>query len=242
MATAERKAAYEVLMKFYPFSVENLDGEEWKDIRGYGGDYQISNFGRVKSFKQGKVIILKPNFSNGYLRIKLLKSGERMYFSVHRLVAKAFIPNHSNKPEVNHIDGQKLNNYVGNLEWCTSSENRVHSYRLELNKSGGEHYLAKMTNEQAIYIRNNPDNLAIGDLAKKFNVNKTTISFIQIGKSYKNAGGESREKIDTRIPNSVRKEIRKLYKKGVRGCGCKCLARKFGCDSKTILKIVKEVD
>lgn len=241
MKKADTKAAYNALMKFYPLTLDNLNGEIWRDIAGYEGFYQVSNFGRVKSFKSGQERILKPTFRNGYLRIKLCNAGKYSHINIHRIVAQSFIPNINNKPQVNHIDGCKLNDHVSNLEWCTNSENRQHSYKLGLNPSGGEHYLAALTNEQAEYIRNNPDKLTLKELTQKFHVNKTTISFIQLGKSYKNAGGQARKKIEPRIPDNVRDEIRALYKKGVRGHGCKILARKFNCDSKTILKIVKEV-
>lgn len=101
--------------------------EIWKDIEGYNGIYQISNLGRVKSLgntKNKKDKIIKPVKNNkGYLRVTLHKSNviTRMY--VHRLVAIAFIPNINNYPQINHIDENKLNNCVDNLEWCTNKYN-----------------------------------------------------------------------------------------------------------------------
>ena len=99
--------------------------EYWKDIEGYEGLYQISNLGRVKSFYSGKVLKAYKT-RNGYLSIRLSKNGISHGFSIHRLVANAFIPNPENKPEVNHIDEDKTNNKVSNLEWNTRLENMRH--------------------------------------------------------------------------------------------------------------------
>ena len=98
--------------------------EIWKDIEGYEGLYQVSNLGRVKSLKSNKEKILKSN-SNGhnYLRLLLCKNNKKKSLLVHRLVAKAFIPNIDNLPEVNHKDEDKTNNCADNLEWCTAKYN-----------------------------------------------------------------------------------------------------------------------
>lgn len=112
--------------------------EFWKDIRGYEGIYQISNLGKIKSLHRDctKGRILNPAKNNrGYLRLGLSGNGKVRYDSVHRLVAEAFIPNPKNLPEVNHIDGNKLNNRVENLEWVTKGENQVHAYKTGLRKT-----------------------------------------------------------------------------------------------------------
>ena len=101
--------------------------EVWKDILGYEGLYQISSLGRVKSFHRNKPLILSlKKTSLGYLDVTLSKNGVKKSFRVNRLVAIAFIPNLENKPQVNHIDENKLNNKVSNLEWVTSKENINH--------------------------------------------------------------------------------------------------------------------
>ncbi|WNO24238.1 endonuclease [Enterococcus phage SSMH01] len=106
--------------------------EEWKDIKGYEGLYQVSNFGRVKSKHRGSERILKAGTTRlGYLNVCLCKNNQIKNFKVHRLVAKAFILNPDNKPEVNHIDEDKTNNIVSNLEWCTRKENINHGTRTE---------------------------------------------------------------------------------------------------------------
>lgn len=98
--------------------------EIWKDIKGYEGLYQVSNLGRVKSLGNGKEKIRKTNISsNGYLSLILVKNKKGKNFSVHRLVAEAFIDNPDNLPCVNHKDENKLNNCVDNLEWCTKQYN-----------------------------------------------------------------------------------------------------------------------
>jgi len=125
------------LMKVYPLTLENLDGELWKSIDedDYKTDYQISTFGRIKSCKNGHSRILKPFIDkDGYLSIALSKNAKVKKFKVHRLVAKAFIPNPENKETVNHIDGCKMNNSISNLEWNSQSENNYHAIKTGLRK------------------------------------------------------------------------------------------------------------
>lgn len=95
--------------------------EIWKDIEGYEGLYQVSNWGRVRSLWFGKEKMLQPvKHKNGYLFVSL---GRKKTISIHRLVAEAFIPNPDNLPQVNHRDENKENNNVDNLEWCDSKYN-----------------------------------------------------------------------------------------------------------------------
>lgn len=104
--------------------------EIWKDIEEFEGLYQVSNFGRVKSFRQSsrfgkpKEFILKPTLINsGYHVVTLYSKNKRKKIQVHRLVAITFIPNPENFPCVNHKDENKLNNNLENLEWCSYSYN-----------------------------------------------------------------------------------------------------------------------
>ena len=187
----EYKKAYAALMLYYPFTLENLPGEIWKDIPDYDGDYQESNFGRTKSFKNRKEKILKPLLNdNGYLTVRLSKSGKETYYYIHNLVDMLFIPNPENKPEVNHIDGCKLNNYYENLERVTESENVQHAIKSGLLKIGTECKSSKFTEEQVkeirrIYIKGD---LEFGGcaLARRFNVTQETIRKLVNYKSYKN--------------------------------------------------------
>lgn len=108
--------------------------ERWKYIEGYENSYQISNLGRVKSFKgiRGKEeIILKTKNKKGYSVVGLYKNSKRKEFFVHRLVALAFIPNPNNLPQINHIDENVKNNIACNLEWCSCKYNSNFGTRSE---------------------------------------------------------------------------------------------------------------
>lgn len=124
----------------------DLDGEEWRDVVGFEGMFMVSNFGRVKSldryvtlnpkksgsiqFRKGK--IYSPSFStDGYLQVTLANGNIKRTAKVHRLVAMAFIPNPDNLPQVNHIDENKTNNRIDNLEWCTAKYNNNYGTRIE---------------------------------------------------------------------------------------------------------------
>ena len=98
--------------------------EIWKNVPEFNGIYQISNLGRLKSFKEIKSgrILSNINRQGGYLSVVLQYKGFIRYTRIHRLVAETFISNPDNKPEVNHIDGNKQNNCVDNLEWVTRKE------------------------------------------------------------------------------------------------------------------------
>lgn len=128
--------------------------EIWKDVPGYEGLYQVSNMGRVRSFLIGgrkkknsieidkisstpKILRVNTKDRNKYPKVQLTRFGVHRYFKVHRLVAKTFIPNPNCYPEVNHIDGDKCNNKVENLEWCSSSYNVRHSIKMHPNQLDG---------------------------------------------------------------------------------------------------------
>jgi hypothetical protein len=118
----------------------------WKEVAGYEGLYEVSDEGRVRSIdrvvvypKGGKRVFFgkerKPVSDRvGYLQVQLYVEGTHKTFSIHRLVATAFVDNPYGKPHVNHIDGNKHNNSAGNLEWVTISENLLHAVRLGLVK------------------------------------------------------------------------------------------------------------
>lgn len=130
------------------FSLEDFEGEIWKDVVGYEGNYKVSNFGRVKALKryytnsnqQTTEKIMKA-FSNGrgYFSVGLSKKKKIKKFYIHRIVALAFIPNPFSLPHINHRDENKINNCVENLEWCTPTyNNKYGTARIRANKTWRE--------------------------------------------------------------------------------------------------------
>lgn len=130
--------------------------EEWKNIKGFEGVYQVSNLGRVKSLPRHvkrendkgyflKEKILKQNFhTGGYLKVTFSKNGKITNKFVHRLVGEAFIPNPNNLPQINHKDEDKSNNGISNLEWCDNQYNNVYGTKIKRQKKS--EYLQKLMN------------------------------------------------------------------------------------------------
>ncbi len=166
-----------------------MKNEIWKNIKDFNNIYQVSNYGRIRginrlvnsksnSYKvvKGQLrVCIKGNC--GYLRVSLSKNNYNKYYSVHRLVAMAFIINDDNKSTVNHKDGNKLNNNLDNLEWMTKSENILHGLKNRLIPTGEKRKDSKLTLKNVKYIRNSRENGAY--LAKKFNVSQSLISRIK---------------------------------------------------------------
>ena len=169
--------------------------EEWKDIKGYEGIYQVSNLGRIKSlprkisngtgFYVSKEKILKGHANaKGYIQVELRRNLKRRLILIHRIVAEHFIDNVYNKPQVNHIDGNKKNNKVYNLEWCTNGENQIHAYKNVLNKRSESAGRPKrkvcqidLKTGEIIKIFN-----SIADVKTYFNKNKVNISEVCNGR------------------------------------------------------------
>mgnify|MGYP003516325525 CR=1 FL=1 len=170
--------------------------EIWKELVGNRETYLISNFGNVKTKpRNGRQHFIKSHpikiqtKENGYQRVVLSldKNGSKYYY-VHRLVAMLFIPNPNKLSFVNHKDGNKTNNCVDNLEWCTRSENEKHAWRIGLKSAktcgtkGEKHGMHKLTQEQVDYIRrvHKKFDSKFGSkaLAQKFNVCPQTITNI----------------------------------------------------------------
>ena len=156
--------------------------EIWKDIPGYEGVYQASDLGRIRSLdrfvcrynKPGQV--LSPNDNGkGYLSV-MLGANNRKY--VHRLVALAFLCGTNSKFEINHKNLDKSDNSLKNLEIVTRQQNQRHMIR------NGKHNKAKLTKEQVLIIKNNPNNLSREQLTTLFNVSKSTISNVINNKTW----------------------------------------------------------
>ena len=174
-------------------AVDDLPHEEWHDVICYEGDYQVSNYGRIKSFKNNRVLIMKMIYTkDGYLEACLRKNGVRKRKGIHTLVARAFLPNPENKPVVHHRDRNRANNRVENLEWVTHSENIMHAVKDGSYSKNGVYVnpYSKLTAEQVRYIR---EHYIKGDsefgqvaLAKKLNVKVEVIFDVVHYNTYRN--------------------------------------------------------
>lgn len=169
--------------------------EVWKDIKGYE-NYKVSNFGNVIGKK------IKTNFGVGYkiyderkINPWLDKKGynyidisiypNKKRFLLHRLVAKHFLDNPNNYPQVNHKDGNKSNNHVDNLEWCTSKQNINHAIKTGLLKfSGCDNYRSELSKNDVLEIRKSK--LTQRELSEKYKISQTGVSRIKSYKTYKN--------------------------------------------------------
>ena len=151
--------------------------------------YTIDEFGKVKNKKTNKYLKGAIN-SKGYLRVELHLNKKIKKFFVHRLVAEYFVENPLNKEQVNHIDGNKLNNNMNNLEWVTNQENRNHAIKNNLTKNlcGEEAPWSKLTKKDVIFIRSEYDKKETFNakkLSKKFKVSTSQILLVAKRKSWK---------------------------------------------------------
>ena len=174
--------------------------EEWRDVVGYEGYYQVSNFGKVRSIDRDIIntrgIVsrykgkeLSPHLHpNGYLVVVLSLKSKRITKKVHRLVAISFIDGDTTL-QVNHINGIKTDNRSENLEWVTFSENQTHAYKLGLSVSskGEDHGHHKLTEENVLEIRRLHSTTKLGytRLSRMFNVDRSTIRAIVTRKSWR---------------------------------------------------------
>jgi hypothetical protein len=168
----------------------------WKDIIGYEGLYRISRFGRAKSLEKiidkgrwGKVVFPKKTLipiKDRYLFVNLYKNKKPTKTSIHVLVAKHFIPNPHNKPEVNHKDGDKYNPHWKNLEWTTHKENSEHASKNNLvarnfGQNNGAH---KLTKEDVSVIRNSRYIMSRKELSEMFGVSIKHIDRVRCGERW----------------------------------------------------------
>jgi len=170
--------------------------EKWEWVQGYEGLYKVSSKGNVKSY-YGKTntakdvhdnyIIMSPALINQYLSVSLHKDKKSKMFRVHRLVATAFLENENQYKYVNHIDGNKTNNSVDNLEWCTNSMNILHSLRTGLSKNVGETHCHSKLKEsyipEIIFMKENGYGMTF--IGRLYGVDAETIRAIFKGKTWK---------------------------------------------------------
>jgi hypothetical protein len=191
-----------------PTKVTNLkmifDGveyvEEWGHIHWFKErEYQVSTFGRVKGMpsrynRDEKLLTPRKQARDNYFYVKLCSDKKEYAKNIHRLVAKAFHANPENKPQVNHEDGDKLNNFYKNLAWATAKENKDHAIKMGLDKSpkGEAHYLSKLTKSDVLDIVGSTKKIV--ELAKIYNVDSSTVDQIKRGKSWRSVTNLSRSK------------------------------------------------
>lgn len=169
--------------------IENLEGEIWKDVLGYEGLYQVSNLSRIKSLSRycgnrttKNKILRHRDMGKGYFHVSLCTNSVCKNKLVHRLVAIAFIPRIDGKDYINHINNITTDNRIENLEWCTISENTLHSYTSRIRKGAS----SKLTDDDVRKIRvlwstGTPTK----ELAKMFNISKRGILHAKNYKTYK---------------------------------------------------------
>ena len=163
--------------------------EIFKDVKGYEGYYEVSNLGRVRSTSYKGTRILKSSLKSRYKIVVFCINQIKVHKLVHRLVAEAFIPNPNNYSVVNHIDGNRKNNEVSNLEWCTPLYNTQHAKSHNLLNRYEDRPAAKLTKEKVLLI---PELINLGattdDLKNLFNVSRRCIDNIFEGKNWTDLG------------------------------------------------------
>lgn len=183
---------------------KEFDNEKWKPIKGFEGYYEVSSLGRIRSkdrivktrhsqfMYKGRVLLARYNEHAKGTYVSLSVKSNIQRFFVHRLVAIAFIPNPENKPHVNHLDADRSNNKVSNLEWCTASENLKHCVKLGRHKCprGEKHPRTKLTecsvNDIMRLIKLGLKNK---DIASIYGIKASTVSAIKLGGQWNHVTG-----------------------------------------------------
>ena len=158
------------------------NSEEWRPIPGYEGRYEVSDFGRVRSFYR-RPRILAGSKQDGYILVALCRDGTRRTCGVHRIVLFAFVGPPPPKHECAHWDGDPSNNRLGNLRWATKKDNIVDSRRLMERPLGSKMPAAKLTEQDIPKIRG--DGQQMRQIADEYGVSLNTISQIKMNKAWK---------------------------------------------------------
>lgn len=172
--------------------------EIWKPVLGYEDRYEISNFGRFKIHdrfvnNRGKIKLRKGKIIDGhitgagYRSFSIYINGSHKVVSMHRLVAEHFIDNPLNLPQVNHIDGNKLNNRLDNLEWCSSKHNVNHAIRIGLSNppKGEKNGKSILKESDVLFILKNKEVFSIRDMGKMLGVSHSAVQLITSGKNWR---------------------------------------------------------
>ena len=182
-----------------------MKDEIWKDVPGYVGYYEVSNFGNIRSidryvdnFKGEKALrvgqtMKQVTTEHGYKRVSLRMGTTKTNFRVHRLVAEAFIPNPHKKKQVNHKDSNRTNNVVENLEWVTHRENMKHAKdnnRFTNQSKGSNHHKATITEDTVRAMRKlyAEGNYTQKQIAEEFSVHLSKAKHILAGRTWKHVG------------------------------------------------------
>jgi len=169
--------------------------EEWRPIAGYESWYEVSNIGRVKRVMDSRGTyadrILTPTTNHAYLQVIFYRDETRVARTVHRLVAEAFIGPCPIGLEVNHKDGDKMNNVAENLEYMTRRENAQHAARMGFMARGPRQHSCKLTEPQALEIFALRGAMSQRQVARLYSVNRTTIARIWNGTTWSWLTGRS---------------------------------------------------
>jgi hypothetical protein len=182
--------------------------EEWRNIKGFS-DYKVSNKGNIKTFNG--VLLKQSTNKYGYNYVSLSADGKHRIKSVHRLVAGEFIANKDNKPQVNHIDGNKSNNNVTNLEWVTGYENYTHAVRAGLIKNDSILDDKKVLEVYELAQKETMTHKEIGNL---YNISTATVSGIKNKKTRASVLNPSIEKPHIELDEEA---VLDIYSKGRKG-------------------------
>lgn len=239
-------------VRYKPFTHGLFTGlsETWKQVVGFEGCYEISSFGRVKSVSRirksarggvapirERLLKLKINKA-GYPVVHLKRDDKNRWVAAHRLVAEAFIPNPENKPTVNHIDANKLNSNIRNLEWSTRSEQMVHAVKYNLLEvRGSPKYTKEMKREMHDYFVQS--GCSIAQLAEKFGVSERTAN--RVSKGVKPRPTTRILKDGTRIVEDIlsKEDVEKIKQLRSEGATLSSIAKQFNRGISQIHRIVK---
>lgn len=221
--------------------------EEWRDIPGYEGIYQVSDQGRVKSFKMYRLYpfgnILKPSLSRkGYLVVYLYRNNHPYRTSVHRLMMLTFVGPCPTGHNVNHKDGNKRNNTLPNLEYTTYSENNRHAREILGVNVGERSSQSKLTTQQVIEIRKlNAQGINTVKLGRLYGVEPNTIASILKRKTWKHvppSSNDEKPKLQHHLSAEQIQEIQSLHNSGL---GYRKIAKQLGIPRQTIGSLIRKM-